>query len=429
MSKRWSRVGLAAVRCAASSLQPTPPAHNLVAQASHLGTALSNSISTSSSLLLPSQSWLQHHHLGGSVLQPAGSRLIVDRLYSGGAFSQLEEHVARDKASLQEEGSIKQTEGGAGDSNGSTPSTNVDEVAPEGKGTEERSSAVKRALESGELGFGFSAGGFLFPYYLGILWQLSELGLLRGRVRMAGASAGSLAIATYNSGLTVQAATDALFSFAADCRAKGTHFRIGLLLEDFLHKYLPTDAHLLNKGVSYVALTKAFPYFQPELLTDFADKDDFVQALMTSCHIPWYANGGFVRKFRDKWYLDGGARNFLPVPPHTSVNVKICCFPVRELLARVGPQFTSMPRVANLVDVAISPDTFEPFEYRYRDMLQMALVPASDEILAEFIVKGRRDAQKWAERERLVPLADKLPQVKKTNPQEIKAEAARASSA
>lgn len=29
--------------------------------------------------------------------------------------------------------------------------------------------------------------------------------------------------------------------------------------------------------MSYVALTKAFPYFQPELLTDFADKDDFVQ--------------------------------------------------------------------------------------------------------------------------------------------------------
>lgn len=61
-------------------------------------------------------------------------------------------------------------------------------------------------------------------------------------------------------------------------------------------------------------------------------------------------------------------------------------------------------------------------------MLQMALVPASDEILAEFIVKGRRDAQKWAELERLVPLAESLPQVKKTNPKDIKEEAARAGS-
>lgn len=44
---------------------------------------------------------------------------------------------------------------------------------------------------------------------------------------MAGASAGSLAVATYNCGLDVGAATQALHEFAADCRANGTRYRLG----------------------------------------------------------------------------------------------------------------------------------------------------------------------------------------------------------
>lgn len=61
----------------------------------------------------------------------------------------------------------------------------------------------------------------------GVLWELDKLGILKGKVKMAGASAGSLAIATYNCGLDVDKATEALFSFAADCRAKGTRYRLG----------------------------------------------------------------------------------------------------------------------------------------------------------------------------------------------------------
>lgn len=47
------------------------------------------------------------------------------------------------------------------------------------------------------------------------------------QVQMAGASAGSLAVATYNCGLDVGAATQALHEFAADCRANGTRYRLG----------------------------------------------------------------------------------------------------------------------------------------------------------------------------------------------------------
>lgn len=178
---RLRSVGLSALRCSASRIFPSTQISTLLVQTESSGNVLSNL--KHPSVLQPSQKWVQHHHLGSSashvlpnlkhssVLQPSQQWLQkhyvrssdprtlsqANRLFSssGGAFSALEEAVARDL--VKQNGTIHQTEGGAGSN--STPSTNVDEIAPEGKGTEERSSAVKRALESGQLGFGFSAGG------------------------------------------------------------------------------------------------------------------------------------------------------------------------------------------------------------------------------------------------------------------------------
>jgi hypothetical protein len=44
---------------------------------------------------------------------------------------------------------------------------------------------------------------------------------------MAGSSAGSLAVATYNCGLAPETATRALMDFASNCRANGTRYRLG----------------------------------------------------------------------------------------------------------------------------------------------------------------------------------------------------------
>ena len=112
---------------------------------------------------------------------------------------------------------------------------------------EARVAAVQAAHAAGELGFGFSAGGFLYSYHLGVLWELQRLGLVRqggmavGSVRggtgvgmgggggatlMAGASAGSLAIATFACGIGEREATAALREFAAECRSGGTSGRL-----------------------------------------------------------------------------------------------------------------------------------------------------------------------------------------------------------
>lgn len=70
-----------------------------------------------------------------------------------------------------------------------------------------------------------------------------------------------------------------------------------------------------TQGVTYVAVTRLHPGRGSDLLTEFADKNDLIQGLLTSCHIPVYFDKGKpVRRYRGGWYCDGGLTNFIPVP-------------------------------------------------------------------------------------------------------------------
>ena len=50
---------------------------------------------------------------------------------------------------------------------------------------ENKPEPVVEALKAGSLGFGFSAGGMLFPYYIGVVEALEELGILTGKHRLS----------------------------------------------------------------------------------------------------------------------------------------------------------------------------------------------------------------------------------------------------
>lgn len=53
-----------------------------------------------------------------------------------------------------------------------------------------------------------------------------------------------------------------------------------------------------------------------------------------------------------RYYMDGGVAAFIPRPP-TPCAVKVCCFPVNELLSKVQGRVAKYDRVASLLDVAI----------------------------------------------------------------------------
>mmetsp|Transcript_23859 Transcript_23859/g.65546 ORF Transcript_23859/g.65546 Transcript_23859/m.65546 type:complete len:315 (-) Transcript_23859:681-1625(-) len=236
------------------------------------------------------------------------------------------------------------------------------------------------------LGFGFSAGGLLFPYYQGIVEGLQEEGLLSHDTPVAGASAGSLIAACAKSGLTQEELLDALLRLARDCRRLGTRKNLGPLLRDILLEVLPADIHeRCTSGNVHIAVTEVQSgfKFRPVLLNSFSSKDDLVGALLTSCHIPWYFNGKPTTVFREIPHFDGGFTNFLPTLPGVEESIGVCCFPAGQLGA-LGSK------------IQIAPDTFEPWPYTFRQMLSWALEPADDEVLVWLMEKGKRDSLTWS---------------------------------
>eukprot|EP00878_Enallax_costatus_P027271 GHUV01029338.1.p1 GENE.GHUV01029338.1~~GHUV01029338.1.p1 ORF type:complete len:215 (+),score=40.18 GHUV01029338.1:275-919(+) len=149
-----------------------------------------------------------------------------------------------------------------------------------------QSSAVE-AFQQGSLAFGFSAGGLLFPYYLGVAEQLQQMNVLQPHTQLAGASAGSLIVACIKSGLPLSAIQDACFQLAKDCRNNGTRHRLGPVLKGVLHEVLPADVAATCSGKIHVAVTLLAPRYRPRMVSKFRNRDDLMAALLTSCHIPW----------------------------------------------------------------------------------------------------------------------------------------------
>lgn len=114
------------------------------------------------------------------------------------------------------------------------------------------------------LAYSFSAGGLLFPYYIGIASALQDLGALTpGSTPLAGASAGSLIAACVHSGMSGDATMRACLALVATLRDGGVYRRLGDAVGDTLREHLPEDAHERCSGVTHVAVTNAVPCALP----------------------------------------------------------------------------------------------------------------------------------------------------------------------
>mmetsp|Transcript_4515 Transcript_4515/g.7640 ORF Transcript_4515/g.7640 Transcript_4515/m.7640 type:complete len:271 (+) Transcript_4515:3-815(+) len=217
------------------------------------------------------------------------------------------------------------------------------------------------------LGIGFSAGGLLFPYYIGVASGLQGAGVLTPDTPLAGASAGCLIAACVSAGLSEEVLMEATLRLADDCRRTGTYKNLGPHLGATLRRVLPVDAHLTATGRVYVAVTRLEPQWQGQLLDSYDSREDLIMALLTSCHIPLYFDGRFSTNFRGAQHFDGGLSrgNFLPVPPNCEQSLRVCCLPTREAQGAFG-------------QVCCSPDTFEPYPHSFNQMVRWALTPAPE---------------------------------------------------
>lgn len=191
------------------------------------------------------------------------------------------------------------------------------------------------------------------------------------------------------------------------------------VLRSTLDDALPDDCHARCSGVAHVAVTQAFPSPRSLIVSHFHDKSDLINAVLTSCHIPWYGieqivysllsqrprwfDSNLLTTFRGRYCYDGGLTNFIPLPAHTE-GVRVCCFPAGQLATVrvalcVEPTPFSWPhhhRSSQMSGIAISPDAYHDWPHDLNQMLQWAFEPASEDVLHALINAGARDARAWA---------------------------------
>jgi hypothetical protein len=248
------------------------------------------------------------------------------------------------------------------------------------------------AFRSGSLGFGFSGGGFLFPWHLGVVTELQDAGVITKDTQISGASCGAIIVACVHSGLNLHSLVDELLSFSEDCRSNGTAGRLRYVIEHFMSANLPADAHLKCAGKTHIQLTRVFPYLKVLTVSEWQSKDDLVQAIACSCHIPAYNDGSLVFRYRGSLFIDGGVLKHLPIPPKVSFSAGISCVPLKFLGKLPGAN-----RLSVLRGLAISPDMFSDFPYEWQQLASLVLVPGPDPVLLSMIERGKQDARRWAE--------------------------------
>jgi hypothetical protein len=261
----------------------------------------------------------------------------------------------------------------------------------------ERSSSADATAPA--LGVGFSAGGLLFPYYVGVVEALVQAEMLDDTTRLAGASAGSLIAAAVAAKVPTNALLDALKVFSDDVRTHGARGRLKEALDKTLLAVLPGNAYeLANKRGLYVAVSRfTGTRVVGDLHSSFESNDDLCRCLLASCHIPLYFDGVKMgTRYRGAWVCDGGVTNFLPVPPGVQHVVRVCCFPAYSAAAALG--------APGLIDIAPdSPDASgAPVDAPYSTarMLQWALTPADDATMDALRQRGAVDTLRWVERHR-----------------------------
>ena len=94
------------------------------------------------------------------------------------------------------------------------------------------------------IGFGFSAGGLLFPYFVGNAVALKRLGLVTDTTVFAGSSAGSLISTCLVCDLEVEDLMGALLEMYKQLRDEGTVGNVRKVVETYANMVFPEDAHI-----------------------------------------------------------------------------------------------------------------------------------------------------------------------------------------
>jgi len=200
---------------------------------------------------------------------------------------------------------------------------------------------------------------------------------------LAGSSAGSLTAMALAAGVPMARALELSIQMAQGLRP-GLLGAFGMKdpLRGLLEELLPPDIHRRASGRVHVGVVwLADPDYRWELVSDFTSRDDVIEALLTSCHVPfWFDGGNLSTRFRGRAAVDGGlSPNFMPAPPGCERAVRVSCIP-------------------NFPTADIAPGAFAPAGFSVPQAVQFALTKQPPETMRALYAQGGSDAAEWRRR-------------------------------
>ncbi|KAI3379673.1 hypothetical protein SNEBB_001092 [Seison nebaliae] len=184
----------------------------------------------------------------------------------------------------------------------------------------------------------FSGAGFLTPFHFGALTQLGRR--VNDVKRFGGSSGGALASAiALLCPERIYEANKMFIDFGIDVNSrKFSVFSPNIpscfdMLKTKLDDFVPNDISYSTDRL-FICITN-MDKRESEIISKFSSKNDLIDALLCSCHIPLWSNRTLeLPKFRGKKYIDGGFIDLIP-------NYKI---PEDEILIKVAP-FSIKPKL------------------------------------------------------------------------------------
>ncbi|NXO60277.1 PLPL1 protein, partial [Aramus guarauna] len=154
----------------------------------------------------------------------------------------------------------------------------------------------------------FRGCSFLIAYEAGVVVALQELSpdILKSASKIYGASSGSVVATAALCECDIGKGYATSFILALKTSSfSGYVFggKIPRMLKNVLNKHLPENAHQLVSGKLHVILTRLRDW-RCVVVSEFASREDLIQALVCSCFIPLYF-GLLPPMYRGVRYIDG----------------------------------------------------------------------------------------------------------------------------
>ena len=164
------------------------------------------------------------------------------------------------------------------------------------------------AVPTSPIAVAFTPAGLLFPYYVGVGYELRRLGMITPTTPLGGSSAGSIVAAALACGVSEGDVTAGLAALVDDVRA-GT--RLNVALRRQLSVLLPVEAassaeaHALSIGYLEV-----LPRPGRRIVSSWTSRDDLIDVICASCNWPLFFSKWPLVFCRRSLALDG----FFSVP-------------------------------------------------------------------------------------------------------------------